>query len=157
MKFRAIMLMAAAGGALWLRAADDRVPGLPANVKDMRLDGGFFSEQYYEAPNETKIKLRFSGASVSPLPGGLQQVLQVRIEYFSTNGMTNVFAQTPKCELAPLEGVASSAGKLEIRSGDGKFSLEGDGFLLRQNEMSLTISNHVHTVLKIGTNSLFKL
>lgn len=155
MKFRAVILTAVAGGALWLRAADDRAAGLPASVKDIRATE-FTSEQYYDAPNETQVKLRFSGASVAPLPGGLQEISQVRIEYFGTNGLTRMLAQTPKCELAPFDGVASSPGKLEIRSGDGRFSVEGEGFLLRQNEMTLTISNHVHTVLKIGTNT-FKL
>ena len=156
MKFRVVIWTAVAGGALCLRAADDRLPGLPGNVKDIRPTG-ITSEQYYDPPNETKLKLRFSGASLAPLPGGLQEVTGVRIEYFGTNGLTNVCAQTPKCELEPVEGVASSAGRLEIRSGDGKFSLAGDGFLLRQTEMTLTISNHVHTVVKLGTNSLFKL
>jgi hypothetical protein len=156
MKFRAVILTAVAGGVLWLHAAEERVPGLPASVKDVSATG-FTSEQYYEEPNQQQVKLRFSGASVVPLPGGLQEVREVRIEYFGTNGMTQVLALTPKCELAPFEGVASSAGRLEIRSGDGRFSLAGDGFLLRQNDMTLAISNNVHTVLKIGTNSLFKL
>ena len=148
--------MAVAGVALILRAADDRAPGLPPSVKDMRA-AGFSSEQYFEEPNQQQIKLRFSGASVAPLPGGLQQVSQVRVELFNTNGQTRAVAETAQCELSPFDGVASSAGRLVMRSGDGKFHLEGDGFQWRQNEMTLILSNKVHTVLKVGTNSFFKL
>ncbi len=156
MKFLAVILVVA-GAALLLRGADDRaVPGLPANVKDMRTTE-FTSEQYYEAPNEQQIKLRFSGASAITLPGGLQEIRQVRIEMFYTNGSTRAVAETPKCELQPFDGVASSAGRLVLQSGDGKIHIEGDGFLWRQDPVTLTISNNVRTVVKLGTNSLFKL
>ena len=54
--------------------------------------------------------------------------------------------------------VASSSGQLKMESGDGKFHMEGKGFLWQQNEMTLILSNHVHTVLQMGvTNSFFKL
>ena len=163
MKFWAAIFFAVTGVALFLRAADDRVPpSLPANVKEMRASE-FSSEQYFDPPNETNLKMRFTGSALAPLPGGLQEVRQVRIELFNTNGLTRVVAEAPQCELSPFDGVASSAGKLEMRSGDGKFRLTGDGFLFRQNEltnemtpmngMTLTISNHVHTVLKVGTNN----
>ena len=153
MKFWAAIFFAVTGVALFLRAADDRVPpSLPANVKEMRASE-FSSEQYFDPPNETKIKLRFSGASVAPLPGGLQAVSRVRIEMFNTNGLTRVVAEAPQCELSPFDGVASSAGKLEMRSGDGKFHMESDGFLWQQNERVLTFSNNVVTIFRMGTNS----
>ena len=155
MKFLAVILVVA-GAALLLRGADDRaVPGLPPSVKDVRATE-FTSEQYFEAPNEQQIKLRLSGASAINLPGGLQEIKQVRIEMFFTNGLTRAVAETPKCELQ-LDGVASSAGRLVLRSGDGKIRIEGDGFLWRQDPVALTISNNVHTGVKLGTNSLFKL
>ena len=36
----------------------------------------------------------------------------------------------------------------KLQTGDGKFRVEGDGFLWRQNDSFLTISNHVHTVIE---------
>jgi hypothetical protein len=148
-------MMVVAGVALWLRA-DDRAPGLPAGVKDMHATE-FSSEQYFDEPNQQQVKLRFSGASVAPLPGGLQEVSKVRIEMFGTNGLTRAVAEAPQCELSVFDNVASSSGRLVMRSGDGKFHIEGDGFQWRQNEMTLIISNNVHTVLKLGTNSVFNL
>jgi hypothetical protein len=161
MKSRAAIFMAVAGAAFFLRAADSRVPGLPPSVKDARADAGFLSEQYFDEPNQQQVKLRFSGASVAPLPGGLQEVRGVRIEMFNPNGLTRAVAEAPQCELSVFDGVASSAGRLVMASGDGKFHIEGDGFLWRQNissnELTLVISNHVHSVLKMGTNSFIKL
>lgn len=157
MKLRAVILTMLAGVAFWLRAADAPVaPGLPTSLKDVRTSE-FSSEQYFDPPNETKIKLRLSGASVSPLPGGLQEVTALRIEMFGTNGAARLVAEAPKCQMSPFDNVASSPGRLVMNSGDGRFHVEGDGFMWQQNEMTLTISNHVHTVLKMGTNSLFKL
>ena len=153
MKLLAGIFLAVAGAALFLRAADDRVaPGLPVNVKEMRT-AGFSSEQYFDPPNETILKMRFTGSALAPLPGGLQEVRQVRIELFNTNGLTRVVAEAPQCELSPFDGVASSAGKLEMRSGDGKFHMESDGFLWQQNERVLTFSNNVVTIFRMGTNS----
>ncbi len=119
-----------------------------AGVKNVRATD-FTSEQYYEAPNEQAVKLRLSGASADPLPGGLLEVKRLKIETFSTNGVMQATVQAPQCTFAPLDGVASSAGKLELQSGDGKFRVEGEGFLWRQNESSLVISNRVRTVIEM--------
>ena len=63
----------------------------------------------------------------------------------------------PLLGLAPAFADAAQPLAMVMNSGDGRFHVEGDGFMWQQNEMTLTISNHVHTVLKMGTNSLFKL
>ena len=109
----------------------------------------FTSSTYYESPHETQVKIRLSGAEASPLPGGLLDVKQLRIETFSVNGKPEVIVHAPQCTYAPLDGVASSAGPLEMRTGDGKLRVEGEGFLWRQGDSSLTISNHVHTVIDL--------
>ena len=119
-----------------------------AGVKDLHATD-FTSEQYFEPPNEQLVKLRLSGASALPLPGGLLEVKQLKIENFNTNRTLLAVVRAPQCTFAPLDGVASSAGHLELQSGDGKFRVEGDGFLWQQNESSLTISNRVRTVIEM--------
>jgi hypothetical protein len=74
-------------------------------------------------------------------------VKQLRVETFDVAGKPEVIVRAPQCTYAPLDGVANSAGHLELKSGDGKFHVEGDGFLWQQNESSLVISNHVRTVI----------
>jgi len=109
----------------------------------------FTSDTYFEPPNQQQVKMRLSGAEASPLPGGLLDVSRLKVEMFDTNGVTQAVVRAPQCFYAPLDGQANSAGRLEIRSGDGKFFLEGEGFLLRQTNWSLTISNRVRTVIEM--------
>jgi hypothetical protein len=135
--------------AAWFIALTSRgQTNLLSNVKQLRATD-FTSEQYFEPPNDQQVKLKFSGAAADPLPGGLLAVKQMNIVLFETNGVTKALAKAPQCVLSPFEGVASSAGKLELQSGDGKFRVEGEGFLWRQNEQSLSLSNRVHTVLEM--------
>jgi hypothetical protein len=62
--------------------------------------------------------------------------------------------RAPQCTYAVMAGVASSAGHIEMQTGDGKFHIEGDGFLWRQNDSLLIISNRVHSVIQGGALKL---
>jgi len=114
----------------------------------------FTSNTYFEPPNDQKVKVKLSGAEATPLPGGLLDVKQLRIESFNVAGKLEMVVQAPQCTYAVMGGVASSSGHLELQTGDGKFHTEGDGFLWRQNESLLIISNNVHTVIKSGILNL---
>lgn len=114
----------------------------------------FTTETYFEPPHEQQIKMRLSGAEASPLPGGLLDVKQLRIEMFNVEGKPQLIVRAPQCTYSPFDGVARSAGRLKLKSGDGKFQVEGEGFLWRQGDSSLTISNHVHTVVDLPTLQL---
>ena len=110
----------------------------------------FVSSTYFEPPNEQQVKLKLSGAEALPLPGGLQDIRQLRIETFEITGKTEMIVNAPQCNYSLFDGVANSAGHMELQTGDGKFRVEGDGFLWRQNDQLLIISNNVHTVIKSG-------
>jgi hypothetical protein len=111
---------------------------------------GFTSVEYYAPPNETRAESRMSGAEAQPLAGGLLAVKQLKLETFSTNGASQVVAEAPECVYDMVNRTANSAGHLQLRNGDGKLRVEGDGFLWRQDDSSLTISNHVHMVIETG-------
>ena len=112
----------------------------------------FSSDMYYEAPNDDKVKMRLSGTESLPLPGGYLDVKNMTVETYGTNGTVQIRAESPQCTLRYADGVADSPGHLEMRSGDGKIHVAADGFLfvLKQDAMSLTLSNHVHTVIQSG-------
>jgi hypothetical protein len=108
----------------------------------------FSSVEYYKAPFERQMKLRLSGAEASPLTGGLLEIKTMKLEMFDTNGVTEAVAEAPECVYDTKKGVANSPGHLQLRTGDGNLRIEGDGFLWRQTNQWLTISNHQHTVIK---------
>ena len=107
----------------------------------------FTSHTYFEPPNEQKVKMKLTGAEAAPLPGGLLDVKRLQIETFSVTGETELIVRAPQCTYAPLDGLASSPGPLEMRTGDGKLQVTGEGFLWRQNDSLLIISNNVKTVI----------
>jgi hypothetical protein len=108
----------------------------------------FSSVAYFEAPHERQMKSRLSGAEAQPLSGGLLAIKQLKLETFNTNGSPAMVVEAPECVYDTLKGEASSPGHLQLRTGDGVFRVAGDGFLWRQNDSSLTISNQVRTVIE---------
>ena len=114
----------------------------------------FSSVTYFAAPHEQLVEYKLSGAEASPLPGTLFDFTKMKVEKFGSDGKLAAVVEAPRCTYAPLDGVANSAGHMELKSGDGKFRVEGDGFEWRQNEHSLVISNNVRTVIKMGLTNL---
>jgi hypothetical protein len=108
----------------------------------------FTSIEYYEAPLQRAMKSRMHGADAQPQAGGLLLIKQLKLEMFDTNGTLNVVVKAPNCIYDTQNGRASSPGHLRLETGDGKSHVDGDGFLWRQTNSFLTISNHVHTVIE---------
>ncbi len=119
-------------------------------TRAQQTPGGFTSVEYFEQPNQTRMKSRLSGTEAQPLPGGLLVIKQLKLETFSPGGDTNVIVTAPECVYDTQHNSANSAGHLQLQSGDGKIRTDGDGFLWRQDDSFLTISNHVHTVIESG-------
>ena len=111
---------------------------------------GFNSVEYYAPPDQTRVKSRMSGAEAQPLTGGLLVIKQLKMETYGTNGSPQVVVEAPECIYDTSRGMANSAGHLQLRNGDGKIRIEGDGFLWRQNDSFLTLSNNVHMEIETG-------
>ena len=111
----------------------------------------FLNVMYFEPPYEEMVKVRFLGAQMSPLPGAKFDIRQLRIEKFYVNGNLEAVAEAPQCIYALSNAVANSAGPLVLDLNEGKIHVRGQGFLWKQNESLLIISNQQHTVVKMGT------
>jgi len=134
----------AAMALIWLAAIDNHAEQVP-------IAGGasdFNSVEYFEPPHQQEIKCWLSGAEADPLAGGLLLVKEFKIEKFNIDGKLQLIAQAPQCIYDPINGVASSPGELHMRTGDGQLQIDGEGFLWRQSDSFLTISNQVQTVIK---------
>ncbi len=149
MKIGAATFCWLAGAMLLLLAP----PAVRAQQAAQKLPTGhgrdFTTESYFEAPHDRQVSMRLSGAEVTSLPGSLQDIRLMRLEMFHEDGTLEMTVRAPQCTFAPFDGVANSAGRLELESGDGKFHVEGEGFLWRQNDKFLTISNRVRTVIEM--------
>ena len=102
----------------------------------------------YPPPNEAQIKTLLEGARAKAQSAGMILITEAKLKTFSTNGTLEMLAQTPKCTLDSVQKTVSSSGPLQIETTDGRFLLEGEGFLLQQTNSQLIISNRVHTVLR---------
>jgi hypothetical protein len=110
----------------------------------------FTSIEYYEPPHQQKIKSILSGAEALPQPGGRLIIKQLKLETFNLDGKPEITIVAPECIYDTFKAVANSPGHLQVQTGDGRIRVEGDGFLWRQNDSFLTISNNVRTVIENG-------
>src|SRR5439155_27212100 len=55
--------------------------------------------------------------------------------------------EAPQCVYDSSNHIINSSGPLRAQTSDGKFLIEGEGFLWQQTNTSLTISNRVHTII----------
>jgi hypothetical protein len=137
-----VLFVLAAGFAVVVARAQQNASGHASD---------FTSVEYYEPPHQQQVKSRLSGAEASPQPGGLLVIKQLKVEMFDLNGKPEVVVDAPECVYDTLKGVATSPGRLQVRTGDGSFRVEGEGFLWRQSDSFLTISNHVRTVIEVSS------
>lgn len=112
----------------------------------------FNADFYFEEPHGDKIQARMSGAEALPVTGGMLDVKKFQLEVFETNGTSLMTAASPFCTFAPLESEVHSSDHLMMRSGNGMFQVEADGFSIVRKEaaISIVLSNNVNTVIESG-------
>lgn len=115
------------------------------------MQGNFTTTEHYPPPNQSQVKSVFSGAEALPQAGGYYLVKQLKLETFRETGECEIIVEAPQCLYDSKKRLASSPGGLQVRTGDGRFMIEGEGFLWQQTESHLTISNCVHTVIRHAT------
>jgi hypothetical protein len=138
--------------AIWLAAA---ASGMRAQQSGRATH--FTTTEYYEPPNQQQVKTILSGAEALPQTGGRLIVKQLKLQTFAPDGKPGIIVTAPECIYDTLGGTARSAGPLQLQTGDGKFRVEGEGFLWRQTNSLLTISNQVRTVIEGGARITGKL
>ena len=134
--FAGVFVLLSLVSALWL----------PAQTIPITKATGNRFRYFYEPPNGTKLKARVTVATMVPLGKTTLQGTQLHIETFRETGELEAVIDAPDCVYDDTTRTASSAGFVKARTGDGKITHEGTGFLLTLTNMSLTISNNVRTV-----------
>jgi hypothetical protein len=108
----------------------------------------FTEVEYFEPPHQQLMKSRLSCAEAQPQADGLVAIKQFKLEMFDTNGVLEMVVKAPDCVYDTQHGVASSAGHLRLETANASSHVEGDGFLWRQSNQFLTISDNVQTVIE---------
>jgi hypothetical protein len=111
-------------------------------VKDFRVP------EHYDPPHEKQLKSLLQGDEAEPQSGGLILIRHLKLQAFAETGETQMVVRAPECVFDTTQHTVNSAGHLEAVSGDGRFFLEGEGFLFQQTNLNLIISNRVHTVIR---------
>ena len=123
------------------------IPDARTQPEGIQHASNFSSVEYFEPPHQQQMKSRLSGTVAQPEPGGILIIKQLKLETFTEDGKSETIVNAPECIYDTFNRVASSAGHLTAQTGDGKFHVEGDGFLWRQSDSFLIISNNVQTVI----------
>jgi hypothetical protein len=139
-----------AGVILLLAAMDTR-----AQSNTMSHASDFTSVEYYPAPNQQQMRSRLSGAEAQPLPGGLLAIKDLKLETFGLDGRPEIVVNAPECTYDQSNGTASSPGRLQVQYQEGKIRVEGEGFLWRQSDSFLTISNRPSTLIELGSEKIY--
>jgi hypothetical protein len=108
---------------------------------------GAFVFPEYDKANPMRVRSLLSGVGAKPLANGQVWFNQLRLETYAEEGNTNFVVIGTNCVFDPKNKLASSSDRLEVHGGDGRFFIEGVGFLWRQTNWHLTISNRVHVRL----------
>ena len=122
----------------------------PDSVKD------FSVPEYYDPPHEKQMKSLLQGAEAEPQPGGLIWITDAKLQTFSETGQAQMLVQAPHCVFDSVQRTVSSSGPLSVKSVNGQFYLDGEGFLWQQTNSVLTISNRVRTIIHNASNLSLK-
>jgi hypothetical protein len=110
----------------------------------------FSLPEYYDPPHATQIKSLLQGEQAIPEAEGKILIKKLKLQTFREDGAGEFIMRADDCLYDTKARSAESAGPLVMRTADGRFSTEGEGFLWCENESILIISNRVHTIFQAG-------
>jgi lipopolysaccharide export system protein LptA len=109
---------------------------------------GYKQDEYFPAPHETQLKTRIEFGHATPSPqGDASLISQVKVQTWQITGEPDLIIETPECNYNSAAKLINSPGPLTMRTADGRFFIEGQGFTLFQTNSLLFISNRVHTII----------
>jgi lipopolysaccharide export system protein LptA len=140
---------------LWLIAAVGMAAGIIPHAAHgqqnvaVQEGTGLKLTEYYKAPNANQLKSVVEGARAKPLGNGrvMTQITDAKVQTFSENGLPEMVVEAPECVYNATNRAINSPGRLLAYTADGKFRIEGVGFLWLQTNSTLFISNQVHTTV----------
>jgi lipopolysaccharide export system protein LptA len=96
------------------------------------------------------LRAVLTGAEAWPSPGGTVRIHGLHIENFREDGRREADVKADECVYELAARQATGASRLQVSGGGGLFAIEGEGFLWRQTNSLLILSNRVVTTLDQG-------
>jgi len=124
----------------------------PGQTASPTVIKGFNVSKYFPAPHFAQMEMRLTGAEGTELPGKRFRVTEPRLVTFEKNGRRAFEIEAPDCDYTDPTRTLDSAGRLLARTGEGQFSIEGEGFSFQQRTGVLIISNAVQAIIANPTN-----
>src|SRR5258706_5178584 len=125
-----------------------------AQPQETLIVTNFNAPEFYPPAHQAQMKSLLQGSEGRTLPAGKMLVEKAKLQTFKENGEHELLILAPQCLYDSGQRTASSAGPIRAESADGRFLIEGLGFLwrqtdsIRQTNSSLFISNKVHTCVQ---------
>jgi len=141
----AVCLLALASAALAPAATSPVQP--PGNQTRIEGAGNKYA-RYYPAPHQSQMQALIEGGKTQPQPDGRILITDARMQTFTTLGKRELEVRAPQCSYSPREGTMSDPGAFAGSFSEGGFTLEGRGFSLLITNLSLTVSNQVHSHIR---------
>jgi lipopolysaccharide export system protein LptA len=127
-------------------------PGLWAATTSKPLPvKGFILAEPYPPPHEEQTHARIEGAKALVFPSGSALISEgVTVHTFTETNTPQYEIRARECFYNVTNHSVNSAGPIQMQTADGKFFIEGVGFVWVETNSSLVISNKVHTLLQSG-------
>jgi hypothetical protein len=111
--------------------------------------------EYFDPPHELQVKTFLEGTEAEPGTNGSISIRNAKLQTFHEDGSWEMTANAPHCFWDSRQQTVSSSGPLQVVTSDEKylFHHEGVGFIWRQTNSDLIISNNVRTTIILLTNS----
>jgi lipopolysaccharide transport protein LptA len=112
--------------------------------------GASVSDVLVPIREKDKLKAVVTGKNAKPQKNGLVLVNQFRMESYreGDRNKKDLIIEAPECYFNPTNYDATSASKFQVQTGDGRFSIAGEGWEWRQASGVLAVSNRVQTVVR---------
>ena len=113
---------------------------------------GFNGSKYFPAPHFAQMEMKLTSKEAIELPGDQFQVTQPHLITFNKKGEREIEIEAPHCHYDKPASALRSPGRLLAKTGEGQFTIEGDGFSFQQKPGILIISNNVRAIIVNPTN-----
>ena len=98
----------------------------------------------------TQMKWMLEGTRIDPQPDGRILITDAKYRTLRETGEGDMAVQAPQCFYDRDQRSINSSGPIHVQTADGRFSIEGEGFLYQQTNSTLQVSNRVHTIIQAG-------